>query len=964
MNPVIDTLREHIEDQGMRFVFPSQTAAGLWARKTCTLGIARSVSLNRFLAWDRFKEEIIREKGRVPSNSVTRKLFSEALLRKNAGTVCLKSVVLPEYSGSGMIFAPFIARLLPFLSYWEKLTNAVPRDDEDKDFVFIKKEYAAFLERHGLFEPSWEEIEIREDSARYVLFFPELIEDFAEYDSLLQPPRFIRASSDSSADLQSADCKSSDLQSSYLSSADDKSSDLQSGGKLVRYQSAREEIRSAVAEIRKFHEEGIPYEDMAVSVPELDEMEPCLLKEFYLHHVPVSLRAGKKLGETGAGRFFSLLNDCVISGFSFNSLKSLLLNDHVPWREREKNSALISYGIKYNCVSGYLQNGKAVDIWEEAFRESSRDNDGNDGMELRSYYAEMKKRFQSLAKSKNFSEIRNHYFALRSGEGSLLDMEKISAGDDAVLSRCVEELNSLIELEEKFNDSSLVPSSPFEFYLSCLNDKEYVRANQKPGVNIFRWRVAAASPFSCHFVLNASQSAASVLYQPMRFLRQDKRKALGLEDRDATPAFLSLYDTGEDVCFKSHVRISAAAQTFSGWAIPHNFFASGKIMEPPPLVSTDPYAGERLFWKAAVSAETAENSGLKKIYSLQKNAYRLWKETLALKKNDFNFFDAPVPSDLSANPSADLFTEPDPVQELLRNAIQGKGSLSVTPTSDLNVYYQCAIKWLYRRVFGAEQFSLEAALLDDTSLGLLYHRILYKLFERIKYEDEKFDARRLDAYKRWAFEITRTTIEKVPVFKGPLAVPLVLPQAAGMAKKIGRLLEMEAAHFNDYTVSKLEFPVAVKTGSLKINGIIDRVSFSPDGEPVIIDYKTGRLPDQTPLDKLKEVGLTEFQMPLYINLYEETGKSKPVKGAYFYSINERRIKTAMGEGANAPERPDYEVFLEAAKTQIKEFGLNVKALDFIPREIYIGDCMDCPYKTACRSTYFLNRRQRKGEQGA
>ncbi|MCL2233475.1 MAG: hypothetical protein FWB99_10420, partial [Treponema sp.] len=300
-----------------------------------------------------------------------------------------------------------------------------------------------------------------EGKTRYVIFFPELIEDFAEFDALLEAPRFIRITTEAFAP---------------------------DGQSLVLYQSAREEIRSAVIELRRLHEEeGLPYEDMAVSVPELEEMEPCLLREFSLRHIPVIRRAGKKLGETGAGRLFALVNECASSRFSFSSLKALILNDYIPWKEREKNKALVSFGIKYNCVSGYIQNGRAVDIWEEAFKETY-----NDGLRL--YYGGLKKHILALAASKNFADIRKRYFAFRH---DLLDMETISKEDDAVLSRCIVELSSLIDLEERFNDPALVPASPFVFFLSCLGDIEYVKAEQKPGVNIFKWRVAAAAPAGC-----------------------------------------------------------------------------------------------------------------------------------------------------------------------------------------------------------------------------------------------------------------------------------------------------------------------------------------------------------------------------------------------------------------------------------------------------------------------------------
>ncbi|MDR0313594.1 MAG: hypothetical protein LBI14_08345 [Treponema sp.] len=176
MNIVIQTIREHIANSNVLFVFPSQTAVSLWARKTCTLGISRSVALNRFLAWDRFKEGITEKAEKEPVTAIMRKLFAEALIQKSAKS--FKALIPAEYAENGSIFAPYIARLLPSLSLWGKLMKRAAQnnlDPEDSDYEFIKKEYEAFLERYNLFEPSWEEINIKKKAAekfRYFIFFP------------------------------------------------------------------------------------------------------------------------------------------------------------------------------------------------------------------------------------------------------------------------------------------------------------------------------------------------------------------------------------------------------------------------------------------------------------------------------------------------------------------------------------------------------------------------------------------------------------------------------------------------------------------------------------------------------------------------------------------------------------------------------------------------------------------------
>ena len=328
-----------------------------------------------------------------------------------------------------------------------------------------------------------------------------------------------------------------------------------------------------------------------------------------------------------------------------------------------------------------------------------------------------------------------------------------------------------------------------------------------------------------------------------------------------------------------------------------------------------------------------------------------WKKNLSQKKNNFSFFDFPLPDNTG-------------ISGALKDAFPGEsGSLTVTPTRDLNVYYHCSINWLFARVFALEEYSLEAGLLDDISMGLLYHKILEQLFGKIKNEDNVFNSGRLEIYKKWALEITGAVIKQEPAFKGPLAEPLVFPQSTGIAKKIKRLLELELKFFDGCKVAELEYIVTLKTDELLIKGVIDRILITPDGEPVIIDYKTTYLPEQTDMEDLPGSYLSEFQMPLYIKLYEEqtaagTGNGFPkVQGAYFYSINGKRIKTVMGKTAGGrnktPNRDEYQHILEAAQEQINYFAQNVKKLNFVPHEIRVKDCLGCVYKTVCRSVYFI-----------
>jgi hypothetical protein len=927
MASVFETILEQIQDQNRYFVFPSEVAAALWARKICLHGGVRSVAADRFLAWDRFKEAVARAevKSKRPASALVRRLFARALARKNAAAPFLSAMIPPDHAENGVVFAPFIAALLPALPRWEELQrkNNIRDDEEDRDLRIIKSEYTVFLEEYGLFEPSWEKVPFRSGEKRYLVFFPEVVDDYAEYRDALGSGAVVAFSA------------------------------AETGAKkpeLVFFHSARQEIRTAAAELRRLHEEGMPYEDMAVSLPDFKNIEPYVTRELVLRDIPFSLRAGKSLGEYPIGRIFSLIRDCGASGFSFDSLKSLLLNPGIPWKEKEKNLALITFGVDHHCVSPFRDRGRTADVWEEAFKQSP-------DKELAAYYRDLKRALSALTDSGSFKAIWENYFIFR----SLLNIKNCGAENDAVLARCVEELALLAGTEAEFPD--LAEPDPFGVYVSYLNDKNYVYDRHEGGVNIYDYPVAAGAPFGCHLVLNVSQDAATVQHRPLAFLRSDKRSRLGIEDADVSRPMLSLFAQRSWNNYVCHTRMSASEKTFAGWAIPHSFFALDLKEEEGDC--SDPFAEEREWWASAGKDPAGEKPSGKKperLFSVQRRGFEAWSGILpgrgAGPKTGTEFSAA--------------------VSALLRERIRSKNTrdpespgaavpaaeLSVSAT-DLNEFFKCPVFWLYRRIFRLEPYREDAALLDDESKGLLYHQILYRLFARIQDKDRRFLKKNLDLYYEWIEEMTGAVLRNDRAFKNSLVYPLILPLTSAMNKQLRRLLKMEAAWFNGFEVAAVEQKYTVKQGFLKLTGQIDRVSLAPEG-PVILDYKTNAAPSKNQSRKTGEagIGLRDFQIPMYIKLYEaETGI--PVNRAFFVIITKHDVVPIMGELRGKRDlwsRDDYQSTMEALEGGIGYFGAAVSALDFDPRHIPGGrglpykSCVSCGYKPVCRSLYALNPR--------
>jgi ATP-dependent helicase/DNAse subunit B len=288
----------------------------------------------------------------------------------------------------------------------------------------------------------------------------------------------------------------------------------------------------------------------------------------------------------------------------------------------------------------------------------------------------------------------------------------------------------------------------------------------------------------------------------------------------------------------------------------------------------------------------------------------------------------------------------------------GEGRLRISPT-DLTEFFSCSIFWLYKRVLGLEEYESDAALLDDESLGNLYHAILEMIFTRIKNEgDGSFNARDLEQYNQWAEECTPEVLKSGGKFRGLLAYPLQGPLAAAMVKRIKAILKTEARYFAAYTVEALEKKLSFDRihqgkGEMRFTGKIDRISVSPQGR-MIIDYKTGSTPAQNHCREDRNP-LKDFQIPMYIKLLEEES-GEAVQEAYFFSINKNDLTLVVGEleGKRSFSREKYQPTMEALDQYIDRFYRALVDLDFSLEKIPFKNCLVCPFKIICRSVYSLN----------
>jgi putative RecB family exonuclease len=122
-----------------------------------------------------------------------------------------------------------------------------------------------------------------------------------------------------------------------------------------------------------------------------------------------------------------------------------------------------------------------------------------------------------------------------------------------------------------------------------------------------------------------------------------------------------------------------------------------------------------------------------------------------------------------------------------------------------------------------------------TAKGTLVHRALERLFAHVP-----VGARSVDAALA-QLELARPEVLADPEYAG-----LHLDEA-GEAEFVADAAQLIRNYFtledpNQVRTIGLEISLEAQLGSLRLRGIIDRLDLSPDGELIVVDYKTGRAP--------------------------------------------------------------------------------------------------------------------------
>jgi len=902
---------EHLEDERAVFVFPSEVSARFWLRRALDFGRRKALRSDRFLDWGDFKRRYLRYPGdRRAVNRAERTVFAWGVLEENRRRPFFRALVPPEHAGSPEVYLGFLVRSLPALSRLPALEHRWPRASTDKleDLRRLSREYQGFLEGSCLYEPSFELPELDARERRFLVLFPEVIEDFQEYAPLL-------AGHPSVATVGVPPLPPAEQ--TLLAVHDTLGLEL-------------ERLLDSVAALLDL---GTDPEEIVISVAELAALEGSLSRRAELRAVPLVIHRSHPVTAFPTARVFRQIQAVDASRFSLDPLKDLLLNRAVRWREPALAAGLVRLGLDHRLLRSLPAGHR--DGWEDAFRraESIGNPRGLPLPQLRRFYRRLRRYLSEICGARSFHSLKER---LTGFARVLLDTSQWQPGELGAFQFALEKLDEL-------QAASAGDLPAFSLWLAYLDNELYLPRLVSGGVPVYDYPVAEGIAPLHHFLVNASQEGTSRRLKPLPALNPYEEESLELRERDLAPEHLRLFlHSGRKV------RIGYSRQGLSRTHLPPALFVThGSVTAPDKPAQAveaagDPELLERRAWAAAGSFPLVRLQQLGFGHALATSL---------------------APKGLDA--TAEAFPDPELAARLLEPLCGPRGGeepLRISPTA-LERFHACPFAYLLESCLetGEEDYTVSTS--DPRELGAIMHRIFEGFFLALRpggsTQADPGQAVRLEPSRRGEYrELLVETVDRVCrgwARSNPLPFAPLWLELQERARELALdFLDVELQEMAGEAVTDVElrleapFPGDPGHAAVLLVGKIDRVSRS-DGRTTVVDYKKKELP---PASQIFGPEASLFQMPFYLHLMQANGR--PVDRAAYYSIENRSFRFVFGGGRGAAVPPELlSRTLEGLEQRIADMARRLRCGDYSIATGGSTACRYCHSAAACRRRYLL-----------
>ena len=660
MHSLFDRIQELIQDDTVRFVFPSEISARYWRHASLALTPRRAVWGDRFLSWDRFKElSFGLTETRRPANGIVRTLFAVSVARENRETPFLERL-LPGDGGEAGGTTRELARILP------RLHALVPRIGEQdwplaRDLREVEGRYSAFLEDNGLYEPSTLTPSLERLDGPFLLVFPETLEDYDAYRHLIEEdPRI-------------------ELFSPRLTPQTP----------IEIYPNERIEATALFNRIRKLIIAGVPPTQIAITLPDIREKRGYIEEAAHRFEIPLEFRTGRGLTEYSSVRFFRALAQLESGSWELSAFKNLVLNLSIPWKEPAALGRLIRDGIESYVLRNW-QDSDGHHGWEEQLTRAGK-------KESLALYRRFQRSVRAITGAAGFRETTA---ALQAFIGTFLDTARWQNDESVQLKafqRGLEILNEFALAAEQLGDTTV--DSPLSVWIASLEEATYVEQQERPGIAVYPYRVSVGIDPPYHFIPFLTQESSRVLWDRGFPLNEAQRDEAAIEDQDVSEIYLALYldSSGE-------VIPSCSLQGYGGPALPPGLFVE-KGLEREATITTlpGPEAEDEYFFQTGAPPRGPSTAW-------QREGFAAFMATGGVSHR-WNLLDDPLPHAGMAEELKTCYFR------------SGPGARGISATA-LDAFSGCPFSFLFTGILELEELEYHPLVRDHRLEGILIHRVL------------------------------------------------------------------------------------------------------------------------------------------------------------------------------------------------------------------------------------------------
>ncbi len=876
------------DTKGSISVFPNETIRRFWIQEYALKSEKGAILLESVLAWDTFCASFIDSKGKEKSDYTTKMIFAEHLIEEKASK--LEFFIQPNFPHLNHNMRSSIVSLISRIPNLRKIQkedieryNKLPQSYQN-DIDFIENEYVHFLEKHHIYDNAlMEKVDCQNPtyiSSSVHLFFPELCTSYAEFE-----PFVTRLPSITNYRVKS-----------------------EQHTPLIVYENERIEINSTFVRIKKLLEQGIHRDDIIITVGSLGRLRSYVELLAQQNNLNLNIISGASIFDYSVGQMFLLFKEVYQKHFDIDSVKKLLLNPTIPWKEEIIHRELVMRAIELHIHQRrpYYESND----WKRKLNTPYKND-----RELFDYAHRLFQTISILVTSHSSNKIAQFLLLLQKNyfkEGAFdydasLPHQKV---ETQAYSFCLEQLRSLSHQLEVC-DLELNPSM-YSLFLTLLQSKKFNPTGKKEGIRVYDWTHGVALAPLYHFFINCSSSLvdSTITSTPL------------------VPSF-NLLEEGQHILnyymiSGDHLIYSYAPSGFVGTTnLPPSFFVRHSLLEKSVHSDKTLLAIEEKAWKDGYKPQDVLFS------STQQEGF-----TYAY----MNFFQEKRIDFAQRGKSIPLF-----------DYVKNSDDVIPISSSSLEVFESCPFAYIVHKVLKIRKTEFDEVILDHGEIGNLQHAILALFFQRVKETFTTFDKKNRVQMKRILQEVIDERVKKMTMMWGESNYFLVHYIAHQFFQPLCSIIDKEISLYNGNYTTHLELDLSCEDREKKyhLSGRIDRVAHQ-DEKVLIIDYKKSNTPVKRGFS-IESGSIPSYQLPIYSILIEKSGLSgcDKVDIASYYNIKDAKYVEVWNHDRNLVE------YL---------MKLSIEALEKMVDRIMRGDveatpspssCKFCDFRQLCRRRYSL-----------